>query len=90
MGASFIRNVLLRSHVQLFMTPWTVAHQAPLPMGFPRKDYWSELPSPPPEDLPDPETEPASPAAPTLQADSLLLNQWGSPLLAVQAYNLME
>ena len=41
------------SHVQLFMTPWTVAHQAPLSMGFPRQEYWSGLPFPPPGDLPD-------------------------------------
>ena len=36
------------SHVQLFMTPWTIAHQAPLPMGFSRQEYWSGLPWPPP------------------------------------------
>ena len=38
--------------------PWTVAHQAPLSMEFSRQEQWSELPSPPPEDLPDPEIEP--------------------------------
>ena len=37
-----------------FLTPWTVAHQAPLPMGFPRQEYWSGLTFPPPGDLPDP------------------------------------
>ena len=42
------------SCVQLFETAWTVAHQAPLPMGFCRRDYWSGLPCPPPGDLPDP------------------------------------
>ena len=42
------------SHVWLFETPWTVAHQAPLPMGFSRQEYWSGLPSPPPGDLPYP------------------------------------
>ena len=42
------------SHVQLFVTPWTVAHQAPLSMGFPRLEYWTGLPFPSPEDLPDP------------------------------------
>ena len=36
--------VQLLSHVQLFVTPWTVAHQAPLPMGFPRQEYWNGLP----------------------------------------------
>ena len=38
-------------------TPWTVARQAPLSMGFSRQEYWSRLPCPPPEDLPDPGTE---------------------------------
>ena len=45
-----------------FATPWTVAHQAPLSIGFPRQEYWSELPFPSPGDLPDPEIEPTSPA----------------------------
>ena len=49
-------------------TPWTVAFQAPLPMGFSRQEYWSGLPFPPPEDLSDPGIESGSPA---LQADSL-------------------
>ena len=51
--------------------PWTIAHQAPLSMGFSRQEYCSELPCPPPGDLPDPGTEPVSPADPALQADSL-------------------
>ena len=50
------------------VTPWTVAHQAPLSMGFSRQEYWSGLPFPSPGDLPDPGIEPGSPA---LQADSL-------------------
>ena len=49
------------SHVQLFSTPWTVAHQAPLPMEFSRQEYWSGLPFPPPGDLPDPGIEVGSP-----------------------------
>ena len=49
-------------------TPWTVAHQAPLPMGFSRQEYWRGLPCLPPGDLPNPGIEPGSPA---LQADSL-------------------
>ena len=49
-------------------TPWTVAHQAPLYMGFSRHEYWSGLPFPSPEDLSDPGIEPMSRA---LQADSL-------------------
>ena len=50
------------------MTPWTVARQAPLSMGFSRQEYWSELPFPTPGDFPDPGIESKSPA---LQADSL-------------------
>ena len=44
------------------MTPWTVAHQAPLCTEFPRQEYWSGLPFPSPQDLPDPGIEPESPA----------------------------
>ena len=50
------------SHVQLFATPWTVAYHTPLFMGFLRPDYWSRLPFPSAEDLPDPGIEPGSPA----------------------------
>ena len=46
-----------------FATPWTVAHQAPLSMTFPRQEYWSGLPLPTPADLSDPGTEPVSPAS---------------------------
>ena len=44
-----------------FVTLWTVAHQAPLSLGFPKQEYWSGLPFPPPGDLPDPRIEPESP-----------------------------
>ena len=50
------------THAQLFVTPWTVTLQVPLSMGFPRQEYWSGLPSPSSEDLPNPGIEPASPA----------------------------
>ena len=50
-----------RSHVQL-ETPWTAACRAPLFMGFPRQEYWSELPFPSPGDLSDPGIEPTSQA----------------------------
>ena len=53
--------VCVLSHAQLFATPWTVAHWAPLSMGFPRQEYWSELPLLAPGDLSNPEIEPASP-----------------------------
>ena len=62
------------SHVPLFATLWTLAHQAPLCMGFSRQE-WSGLPSPPPGDLPNPEKEPVSLAAPALQANSLVLSR---------------
>ena len=52
----------LLSRVQLFESPWTVAHQAPLSMGFSRQEYWSGLSFPPPGDLPDPGMESGSPA----------------------------
>ena len=50
------------SRVQLFVTPWTVAHQAPLSMGFSRQEYWSGLPFLSPGDLPNPGIKPRSPA----------------------------
>ena len=54
------------SRVQLFETPWTVAHQAPLSMGFFRQEYWSGLLCPPPGDLPDPGIETLSLMSPAL------------------------
>ena len=56
------------SRVQLVATPWTVAHQAPLPMGFSRQEFWRGLPFPSPGHLPNPGIKPGSP---TLQVDSL-------------------
>ena len=64
------------SSIQLFVTPWTVARQAPLSMEFSRQEYESGLPCPSPGDLPNPGIKPASPA---LQADSLPLSHQGSP-----------
>ena len=58
MKESVSRSVVSR----LFLTPWTVVHQAPLSMEFSRQEYWSGLPLPSPGDLPDPGTEPGSPA----------------------------
>ena len=56
------------------VTQWTVAHEAPLHMGFPRQEYWSGLPFPSAGDLPDPGTEPMSPA---WQVDLLPLSHLG-------------
>ena len=60
----FIMLLLLShfSRVRLFATPWTVVYHIPPPMGFSRQGYWSGLPFPSPEDLPDPGIKPRSPA----------------------------
>ena len=63
--------------VRLFATPWTVAHKAPLSMGFSRQEYWSGLPFPSPGDLPNPGIKPRSPA---LRADALTSEPSGKPL----------
>ena len=64
------------SRVRLFATPWTVAYQAPLSMGFSNQEYWSGLSFPSPGDLPDPGIEPGSP---TFQADVLTSEPPGKP-----------
>ena len=58
------------SPVQFFVNLWTVAHQAPLFMGFSRQGYWNGLPCPPPGDFPNSGIKPASLASPALEADS--------------------
>ena len=67
------------SRVGLFVTPLTLAHQAPLSIDFPRQESWSEWLYPPPEDLSNPGIEPVSHESPALQADSLPLGHLGSP-----------
>ena len=62
------------SRVRLFATPWTVAYQAPLSIGFSRQEYWNGLPFPSPGDLPDPGVEPRSPA---MQAEALWTKHLG-------------
>ena len=69
------REVKSLSRVRLFATPWTVAYQAPPSMGFSKQEYWSVLPFPSPEDLPDPGIKPGSP---TFQADALTSEPPGS------------
>ena len=64
------------SRVLLFVTPWTISCQAPLSMRFSRQEYWSGLPCPPPEDLPDPGIEPESLTSPAL-APSGKPQAWG-------------
>ena len=65
------------SRVRLFATPCTIAHQAPPSMDFSRQDYWSGLPFFSPGDLPNPGTEPWSPA---FQADALPSEPPGNPI----------
>ena len=71
------------SRVQLFVTPCTVAYQAPPSMGFSRHECWSGLPFSSPGDLPDPGVEPRSP---TLQADALLSEPPGKPFPYIGRY----
>ena len=59
-------NMELLSHVQLFVTPWTVAYQAPLSMEFSRQENWSGVPFPSPGDLPDPGIKPTFLMSPAL------------------------
>ena len=59
--------------------PQTVAHQAPLSLGFSKQEYWSGLPFPSPGNLSNPGIETASPAAPALQEDSSSLSHQGNP-----------
>ena len=58
---------------------WTVAHQTPLSMGFPRQECWSGLPFSSLGDLPNPGIKPISPVSPALQVDSLLSEPPGKP-----------
>ena len=64
----FFNEVKSLSRAGLFATLWSIAHQAPLSMGFSRQEYWNGLPFPSPGDLPNPGIEPWFPA---LQADAL-------------------
>ena len=77
-GSSALKGVTTRaqarSRVRLSLTPQTVAHQAPLPMGFFRQEYWRGLPFPPPGDLPDPGIKSISPVSLLY-----LLSHQGSP-----------
>ena len=72
----FIYGGLVTKSCLTLVTPWTLAGQAPLSMGFSRQEYWGGLPFPSPGDLPNPEIEPESPA---LQADCLPTEPPGKP-----------
>ena len=75
------------SYVWLLAISWTVAHQAPLPMGFSRQEYWSGLPFPSPRDLPDPGIEPRFPA---LWADSLPTEPPGNSVIILSRRTVGE
>ena len=69
------------SRVWLFVTPWTVAHQDPLSMGFSRQEYWSRLPFPSPGDLPDAGIEHMSLMSPALAGGFFTTSTtWKAPL----------
>ena len=67
------------SHVQLFATLWTVAHQAPLSMGFFKQEYWNGLSCPPPGDLSHPGIEPTSLMSPALAGRFFTVAPPGKP-----------
>ena len=67
------------SHVQLFATLWTVAHQAPLSMGFSKQEYWNGLSCPPPGDLSHPGIEPTSLMSPALAGRFFTVAPPGKP-----------
>ena len=79
----YVCGALSLSRILLLPAPWTVAHQAPLSMGFSRQKYWSELPCPPPGDFPDSGITPALPASLALQAGSLPLGHLGGMLCMI-------
>ena len=68
--------------------PWTVAHQAPLSMGFSRQEYWSRLSFPPPGDLPHPGIEPNSPVSLALQRIVYHWSHWWSPVCSNRCWCL--
>ena len=72
--------------VQLFATSWTTVHQIPLSMGFSRGEYCSGLPLPPPRDLPNAGTEPASPGPPVLTARFFTTELPGKPQIHIYLY----
>ena len=86
--SDFVLVISCFSHVQLFATLWTVAHQALLSMGFSRQGYWSGLPFPPPGDLPDPGIEPVSLASPALASRFFTTSiTWEDPSMTLYVEN---
>ena len=79
---STVRHTLpgkLLSRVRLLVIPWTVAYQDPPSMEFSRQEFWSGLPFPSPGDVPDPGTEPVSPASPAVAGKFFTTETHGKP-----------
>ena len=74
------------SHVQFFATPWTVAHQTPLSIGFSRQVYWSGLPFPIPGGLPHPWVKSECPASPAFAGGFFTTEPPGKPSCSVLLY----
>ena len=84
------QSLCMLSHVWLFVTPWTTAHQAPLSMWFSRQGYWSGLPFPTPGNLPSPGIEPASPVLAGGFFTTVLLWKPQKIVYSVFKWNLLE
>ena len=80
----------LFSHARLFATSWTVAHQAPLSTEFYREEYWSRLPFPPPEDLPNPGIEPMPLTSPVLAGGFFTTSAPGKPLEGIMLSEISQ
>ena len=76
------------SHVQVFVTLWTVAHQVPLSMGFSRQEYWSRLLCPPSRDLPDPRIESMFLISPALAGGFFTTSATWEALFCIHCYSL--
>ena len=83
MGCHCLLRLKSLGHVRFFLPPTTIAHQAPLFMGFLRQEYWRGLPFPPPGDLPDARIQLVRPESPVWEVDSLPLSHLGSPPVGV-------
>ena len=82
--------IVLLSHVHFFATPWTVARQASLSMGFSRQEYWSGLPFPPPGNLPSPGIKPTLLTSPLLADGFFTTSAAWEALSYVRSLNNLE
>ena len=79
-GLFYQEGACVLCNVWLFVTLWTVAHQAPLSIGFSRQEFWSGLPFPTPGGLPDLGIQPLFPVSPELAGGFLTIEPPGKPL----------